>query len=90
MEESARVKFNDQYVPGPEGCPVWMVQKQWTHSFTVYVRAENERDALFEYLKYYVNHQNEIENPENWDLYVDENTYTFYHASPEHGWEKEE
>ena len=31
-----------------------------------------------------------IENPENWDLYVDENTYTFYHASPEHGWKKEE
>ena len=90
MEESARVKFNDQYVPGPEGCPVWMVQKQWTHSFTVFVRAKDEDEAFDEFRKYYAEHEAEIENPENWDLYVDKNTYTYYHADANYGWNKEE
>lgn len=88
MEETRRVRFTDDYVPGPEGCPVWMVQKQWTHSFTVFVRAENEEDALEEYYKYYDKHEEEIEDPKNWDDCVDENTYAFYHADADYGWKR--
>lgn len=88
MEETRRVRFTDDYVPGPEGCPVWMIQKQWTYSYTVYVRAKNEDEAFDEYMKYYEEHEQEINDPNNRDSYVDENTYVYYHAGPEYGWKR--
>lgn len=83
-----RVSFTDQDVPGPEGCPVWMVQEQWTHSYTVFIRAKDENEALEEYIKYYNKHEHEIQDQKNWDNYVDERTEVFYHARPEYGWKR--
>lgn len=46
MAEERRVRFTDDYVPGPKGCPVWAIEMQWTFGVPVYIRAESEDEAL--------------------------------------------
>ena len=45
MEETRRVRFTDDYVPGPEGCPVWGIEWLWTYGVPVFIRAESEEEA---------------------------------------------
>lgn len=46
MPETRRVRFTDDYVPGPKGCPVWGIEVQWTFGVPVFIRAESEDEAL--------------------------------------------
>lgn len=88
MEETRRVRFTDDYVPGPKGCPVWMVQKQWVQSSTSYVRAKTEDEALQIWAKYYEEHPNMINDPKFRDDFVGVDVYAYYHADPNYGWKE--
>lgn len=87
MEETRRVRFTDDYVPGPEGCPIWMIEKTQIQSVPFFVRAENEQEAWDLYSAYYHKHEEEILK----DLDQADPTYAteiFYHADPECGWRR--
>lgn len=77
--EERRVRFTDDYVPGPEDCPVWMIQKTWTQSSTAFVRAKTENDAMAEYEKYYAEHPDTIDDPKYRDDYENVELNIYYH-----------
>lgn len=82
-----RVRFTDDYVPGPEGCPVWMIEKTKIQSVAFFIRAENEQAAFDLYDKYYIKHEHEILK----DLDQADPTYSteiYYHADASYGWKE--
>ena len=88
MEEERRVRYTDDYVPGPEGCPVWMIEMLKIYSLPLFVRAKTGDEAMEIFKKYYEEHSEELEKylDEDSDPYGETNVY--YHARPDYGWKK--
>ena len=87
MGETRRVRFTDDYVPGPEGCPVWMIELMQIQSVPFFVRAKTEQEAFDLYKEYYVQHEQEILK----DLDQADPIYqteVYYHADADYGWKE--
>ena len=87
MEETRRVRFTDDYVPGPEGCPVWMIEKTQIQAVPFFVRAKTEQEAWALYDEYYIKHENEIlKDLDQADPIY--NTEIYYHADANCCWKE--
>lgn len=90
MTETRRVRFTDDYVPGPEGCPVWGVELQWTFGVPAFIRAESKDEAIKIFIEWYDEHREVIESAMK-DL-IDAEEYneeltSWYHARSDKCWE---
>lgn len=92
MAEERRVRFTDDYVPGPKGCPVWGIEEQWTFSVPVFIRAETEEEAYRIYREYNDSHPGELEqmmrDTIKADNYHGVEFTSWYHLNPDKGWKE--
>ena len=87
MEEERRVKFGDDYVPGPEGCPVYGIEFRKVYSLPVFVRAKDKDEAYEIAQKYYEEHFDEMEEDiMNSDPVADDTIWL--HMDANKGWNK--
>ena len=87
MEEERRVRYTDDYVPGPEGCPVWGFEFNKIYSTVLFVRAKDEDEASQLIGEYYEKHNEEIEKDIDMSDPVRDGTH-WLHGDPETGWNK--
>ena len=87
--DERRVRFTDEYVPGPEGCPVWGIEEQWTFSVPAYVRAETEDEAMEIYDQYYKEHPDEMKQMMLDEIKANDPGIDFaswFHMNSDEGW----
>ena len=89
MESERRVRYTDEYVPGPEGCPVWAIELSRTHSLVFYIRAEDEEKAWHLMEDYYDKHACEIDH-DIMDTDPVSNSTIWRHMEADEGWNEEE
>ena len=87
MEEGRRVRFTDEYVPGPEGCPVFGIEFRKVYSLPVYVRAQTKDEAKEIADRYYEEHFDEMEESiMNSDPVAED--MIWIHMGADKGWNK--
>ena len=87
MKEERRVRFTDEYVPGPKGCPVFGIEFRKVYSLPVYVRANTKEEAQEIAYKYYEEHFDDMEEDiMNSDPVADDTIWL--HLGADQGWNK--
>ena len=89
MEEERRVRFTDEYVPGPNGCPVWGYELQKIQSTVLYVRAGTRLEAeklIGEFLEDEENYEMVCEDRDNSEPTYDSTMWL--HMDENQGWNK--
>lgn len=91
MTETRRVRFTDDYVPGPERCPVWGVEVQWTFGVPAFIRAETKEEAMNIFTEWCEEHPGEIESAMKDQIDAgeyNEALTSWYHARSDKCWEE--